>query len=218
MAPDNATIMSRGLFCVFEGIDGSGKTTLMRGLRDELIVSSIETIFGNRFRSFLMLREPTDAATGRRIRAHLQHGDTLSRVEWLELFAADRTMNVRNCIKPELDKNKLLLQDRYFYSTAAYQGDLEQEPTPQTIVKESLALEFPEPDLLFFLEIAPEAALQRIIQRGEKEESFEKLDFLKKTYGHYQKILPDHTIRLDADLPPEQLVEICLQTIKQKIS
>ncbi|MDH5657414.1 MAG: dTMP kinase [Spirochaetia bacterium] len=186
-------MLKEGLFCVFEGIDGSGKTTLIQKVREELLNQMPELSD-----SILLLREPTSGKTGQKIRAFLQAGNNLQRSEWIDLFMLDREENVNSSIKPELKNKKLILQDRYFYSTAAYQGDETEPPGAQEILEESLKRGFPEPSLLFFLDIPPEVALERITKSREQMESFETLAQQEKFYKNFLRILPEECIFLDA--------------------
>ena len=196
-----------GLFCVLEGIDGSGKTTLLRSLAEALKatgpVAGLE-----------VLREPTTLPTGRRIRELLgAGGEGPERREWLDLFLADRAANVAENIRPALDRGDVILQDRYFYSTAAYQGDPEQPPTPADILRENLAAGFPEPHIVLYLDLDPEAALARARARGEQIETFENLAELRRIYANYESVLPETAVRLDAGLPAAEVQAVALKAI-----
>ncbi len=215
-----------GLFCVVEGIDGSGKSTLLTLLYAVLEDAGMNRHFGERFRALRKLREPTGGAVGRRIRAHLQAGDRLADEEWLRLFFEDRAENVAGNIRPALNAGDLVLQDRYFYSTAAYQAKSPEDSAH--IVQRSLDAGFPEPDVVLYLAIEPESAIARIHNRlkagaaeapasGESApeekrsiESFETLEQLSRIHRNYSRILPPHALRLDAEQSPEQLCEIAL--------
>ena len=233
-----------------EGIDGSGKSTLLHGLRAH---------YQSRYAPYselVCLREPTDAAPGRAIRAHLRNEDQLTPGQWLELFFADREINVREHILPALCAGALIIQDRYFYSTAAYQGILpsdvinaaamsndtrgsiaiESNPdstshpsvetsteatdddcraiTPAQIVAQSRE-RFPEPDVLLFLDIAPEAAMQRIRNTRQNFESFETLEQLRRIDRAYRSILPPATVYLPANQSPEQVLATAVWAIEK---
>ena len=105
--------MNKGLLIVFEGIDGTGKSTQMsllgRFLREKGL-TVIET------------REPTNGQFGQQIRALYTNRNGVSPEQELELFLADRQEHVDNVLTPALQEGKIILCDRYFLSTAAYQG------------------------------------------------------------------------------------------------
>jgi dTMP kinase len=217
-----------------EGIDGSGKSTLLASLTAALDFEGLRQNFGRRFGALKELREPTSGPVGRRIRAHLQAGVQLASAEWLDLFFEDRRENVQGNILPALSAGNLILQDRYFYSTAAYQGATPAES--EAIVQKSLAAGFPEPDVVLYLAIEPETAMARIQRRaqptkeaatpddpeslmGEAEyrktiESFETLEQLTRIHRNYSRVLPAHALRLDAEQGPERLCAIALAHIQ----
>ncbi len=204
-----------GFFCVFEGVDGSGKSTLIepiaRALRAHPLVRA-------RFTDVLTLREPTDSPEGLAIRRRLKESSDASPGAWLEYFQTDRAGNVERNIRPGLAAGRLLLQDRYFYSTAAYQGsDDASKGSPEAIVRDSFARGFPRPDLLVYLNITPEDALGRIDRGRARRETFETLDRLRQVAARYERILPPETLRLDARDTPEALTEQTVRTILERI-
>ncbi len=187
-----------GLFVAFEGIDGSGKSTqakrLANFLQEEYKIPTEYTF------------EPTDKSPwGRKIRSLAAEGKRLSPHQELELFIKDRKFHLENIILPAVREGRAVVQDRYFLSSAAYQGaksnlekisPKEEEktpskgPTPEEIIE--LHLEFaPLPDIFIFLDIPAEIALERLKARGKKLESFEKLNFLKEVSRIYRKIFED---------------------------
>ena len=101
-----------GLFIVLEGIDGAGKSTQIRCLTEKLAASG---------RPPVVSREPTDGPHGRRLRESATRG-RLSAEEELATFLADRREHVSNLILPSLAAGKVVVLDRYYFSTAAYQG------------------------------------------------------------------------------------------------
>jgi dTMP kinase len=205
--------MVGGLFCVFEGIDGSGKSTLLRNvgelLRQKLAGSHPK-------RSILLLKEPTDGVIGRQIRELLSSGREIEHERWLDLFLLDRIENVNANILPALGRGDIILQDRYFYSNAAYQSRdaLESE----RILEKNRRNGFPEPDLLFYLDLKPERAVERLNGRSERAaESFETLHQLQEIDARFRRILPPHTTYLDAERPPEWLAERVASMIVAKL-
>src|SRR4030042_5497767 len=105
--------LKKGLLIVFEGIDGAGKSTQARLLLRKVRAIGCEAI------SF---REPTRGKWGRAIKRMAKTAGSLTPEEELDLFIKDRKENVRNNIKPALSGRKVVILDRYYYSTIAYQG------------------------------------------------------------------------------------------------
>ncbi|NJM54071.1 MAG: dTMP kinase [Blastocatellia bacterium] len=104
----------RGKFITFEGIDGSGKSTQLRLLADDL-----------RFRGFNVLKtqEPGGTPLGRRLReAFLETDENVSPMAELLCYAADRAQHVDFLIKPALAEGRIVISDRYADATVAYQG------------------------------------------------------------------------------------------------
>ncbi len=106
------------MFYVVEGIDGAGKSTLLKSLACALQAQN---------QDLLCLQEPSKEPTGQKIRSLLQAQRQLSAQEWVALFLEDRKINIAKHIQPALKAKKVILQDRYFYSTAAYQGVAHKE-------------------------------------------------------------------------------------------
>ncbi|MBO8183206.1 MAG: dTMP kinase [Archaeoglobus sp.] len=149
-----------------EGIDGSGKTTVAEFLRDELEKLGY---------SVALLKEPTDSEWGRKLKK--SYSSRLRPEEELELFLKDREYDVRENILPALKSGKIVIMDRYYLSTIAYQGALGFDPAKLKEKNEEIA---PKPDLTFILDIPPEKAVSRVKKRGDRPNDFEKLEYLKK--------------------------------------
>jgi dTMP kinase len=185
-----------GKFIVFEGIDGSGKSTLTKNLF---------LLYHQKKIPIILFREPTSYATGIRLREFLQNKIQLDSKDELNLFIEDRKESVSKNIRPHLNNNYNILLDRYYYSTAAYQAN--EFRSPHSILTLNLKEDFPVPDFLFYLEIDPEVSLTRLqANRGELER-FEKLDKLKSIQFNYDLVLPKSTIRLDATKSEQELVD-----------
>ena len=197
------------LFCVFEGIDGSGKSTLIQCLAQKLCLEQASE-------KVLLLQEPSLLPSGQKIRKLLRSQAELKPDEWLKLFITDRRHNLRKNIRPNQKKGKLILQDRYFYSTAAYQG-LKKGLSPQAILEYHLRRKFPEPDILFYIDLDPQTALERLQSSRSQGESFEKRDYLDQVAQNYAAILPEKTVRLDAKLPAQVLCERALAHLKSAL-
>jgi len=162
--------LQRGFFIVFEGLDGSGKTTQAFLLKEFLVKKGYDAV---------LLREPTEGYWGGKIKELLSNGrKEISPQEELNLFIEDRKDNINKNILPAMRENKVIIQDRYYFSTIAYQGALGVEAQQIRSVNEAFAL---KPDLVFYLEIEPELGLKRIdAGRKGKRDAFEKAHYLSK--------------------------------------
>ncbi|GAI31111.1 unnamed protein product [marine sediment metagenome] len=105
--------MQKGILIVFEGIDGSGKSTQAEILLERLQEEDFDAVY---------FREPSKGKWGRKIKKKALHPDSLSPEEELDLFQKDRRENVEKNLKPALKKKRIVILDRYYYSTIAYQG------------------------------------------------------------------------------------------------
>lgn len=158
--------MPAGLFIVIEGIDGTGKSTQVRRLGEW---------FEAQGREVVLSREPTDGPWGRKAR---ESGGTgrLSPEEELQLFLNDRRQHVDELIKPALAAGKVVILDRYYFSTMAYQGIRGFDPVEIRRRNEEFA---PVPDLLLILDLDVDIALGRIGARGDTANEFEKRENLQ---------------------------------------
>ncbi|PNV74657.1 dTMP kinase [Leptospira inadai] len=189
-------------FFVFEGLDGSGKSTLSRYLFDRLSQQSVPAI---------CFAEPTQYETGQYLRKFLRGEIELSGEEQIQAFLKDRKVSLEKNVLPALAEGKIVLLDRYMYSTAAYQSG--PAFSSQEILKRNLEQGFPQPDLLFYLDLDPELALERMEGRENSKERFESLEVLRKIRNSYENILPSSTIRLDARKTSTELADIVLEKI-----
>ena len=159
--------MSQGLFIVIEGIDGTGKSTQSKRLAEW---------FRSRGREVVLSREPTDGPWGKKLRESATTG-RLSAEEELECFLNDRREHVEMSIKPALAEGKVVILDRYYFSTMAYQGARGFDPADIRRRNEAFA---PQPDLLLILDLSVESAHGRIGARGDTANEFEQRDTLSR--------------------------------------
>lgn len=185
--------LEKGRFIVFEGIDGSGKTMQLTRTAQWLENSEY---------TVTALREPSDGQWGREIRSIVSGKlPPVSPEKELDLFVHDRQDNISRNIKPALQAGNIVLQDRYFYSTLAYQGArgfelkyIEQLHKPFIIY----------PDLLLIFDIDPAKGLERIASLRKSDLSiFERIDFLQKVKLIYDSFGGDFVIHIKADKSPE---------------
>lgn len=165
-----------GLLVVIEGIDGAGKTTLRNALAERL-----------RARGAALVRtakEPTDGPHGARLRSTAQTG-RLAPEQELELLLADRREHVAQVIGPTLAAGGVLLLDRYYYSTAAYQGAAGLDVAQLLRANRAFA---PRPDLLLIVDVDPASGLQRVGARGDRANHFEVTETLERARGIFLRL------------------------------
>ena len=203
--------MSRGFFITFEGIDGCGKSTqalrLERRLQEE----------GN---APLLLREPGGTPISEDIRKVLLNPDNLSMAPENEalLLAASRSQLLKEVIIPHLEKETIVLCDRYIDSTLAYQGfgrDLPQEWLRQI---NRLAFELASPDKTFLFDLPVDVALSRLGDRQRDRIESTGVDFLEKVRNGFLTLAEqesDRYIILDGQNQTEELEkEISSQVLR----
>ena len=159
--------MSDGLFIVIEGIDGTGKSTQAKRLGDWFTAQGREVVLS---------REPTTGPWGRRIRETFLTG-RLTPDEELACFLNDRRQHVEELIGPSLAAGKVVILDRYYFSTMAYQGARGFDPADIRRQNEAFA---PVPDVLVILDLDVDSALERIGARGDTANEFEKRENLER--------------------------------------
>lgn len=177
----------KGLLIVFEGTDGTGKSTQLQLLSQLLLQQGYPVI---------TTREPTDGQYGQRIRQLYTNRENCSHQEELELFLADRREHVTGLITPALSQGKIILCDRYFLSTAAYQGAIGFDP--ENILKQNSFA--PDPDIALLFQAALATGLSRITSgRGEKLNDFEQKDNLRKVAAIFDAMDRPYIRRINAE-------------------
>ena len=174
-----------GFFLVLEGIDGSGKSTLARQLSAWL---------QERGREVITSREPTDGPHGTALRKSATTG-RLSLEAELNLFLKDRAEHVATLISPALARGAVVILDRYYFSTAAYQGARGLDPQAIIDANEKFA---PVPDLVLLLDLDPAAGSARIHRRGDTLDDFEALDYQREVRRIFRSLDRPFIHRIDA--------------------
>jgi dTMP kinase len=164
-------------FIVFEGIDGSGTTTQLNRLLELCDDKSIKAIG---------TQEPTASPIGLLIRDFLNKRQDFAIETVVRLFATDRCQHIygKEGIVECIEKGFLVCSDRYLFSSLAYQGFGDKK---DVVIKENE--DFPLPAILFFLDIEPKKALERIEKRGSEKEIYENINFLTKVRDNYLEII-----------------------------
>ena len=174
-----------GFLVAVEGIDGSGKTT-----QAQLLAQFCEV---NRL-AHVVSKEPTRGKYGSKIRDSAIRG-RLSVAEEIEILEKDRREHVEKVINPALRDEKIVILDRYYFSTAAYQGAHGADADAILVANELFA---PQPDLLIVLDVSPETGLQRIRDRGDEPNKFENTESLERARAIFNHIQRPYKATIDA--------------------
>ena len=177
--------MNRGKFIVFEGGDGSGKSTALEKIYDFLVENGIECI---------KTREPGGIKISEDIRNIIldTKNTEMDRKTEALLYAAARRQHLVEKVIPELEKGKIVLCDRFIYSSLAYQGYARGIPVDEIFQINKFAIGEYMPDLNIFFDISPEVGLSRIQKNKDREVNrldLEKLDFHNRVRDGYYKLV-----------------------------
>lgn len=196
--------MAKSLFIVLDGVDGSGKSEMLKLLHNYLFSK-------NKKYRILTTREPTNGIYGSEIRKILRkEKDPLKNAEkLLSLFTKDRAEHLKNTILPFLEHSNdtecnIVICDRYYYSTIVFQ--YAQGLDLKRVLEANK--DFRKPDTTFILDLPAEMALKRI--RHREKEKFEQLEFMKKLRKNFlelKKHLEDNIVIIDASKTKEEVFE-----------
>ena len=197
-------------FLVFEGVDGAGKTTLIKALTRELKKKGIIP---------LITKEPGGTKSGTKIRRILlkKTASPPSPQTEILLYYADRSQNIRENIEPSLKKSQWVISDRYWASTAAYQyGGRKTGKKLIDYLTREICGNY-QPDLWILLNLPLKESLNRLNQKDRFEE--EKISFHRKIKAYYLKLAksqPDRWLVLSGLKTQRELVDIILNHLLKK--
>lgn len=199
--------MKRGILIVFEGIDGSGKSTQLRRTAAALRARGLD---------LLETGEPTKGLWGRKIREMARTTDRVPRETELAWFIKDRREHMRDVVGPALEAGRVVLCDRSYFSTVAYQGARGFDPA--TLLADSQA-EFGRPDLVLFFDIDPEEGLARVAARGgEVEPVFEDLNYLERVAEIFRSLEVSELVRIDAARGEEAVAKDVMGAVERVLT
>ena len=192
-----------GTFITFEGPEGSGKSTVIKEVHDDLIKQGYEVV---------LTREPGGNIISEEIREMiLDHKNTAmdDRTEAL-LYAASRRQHVAEKIKPALEADKIVLCDRFVDSSLAYQGYARGIGIEEVYNMNLFAMEDCMPNLTLFFDVHPEIGMERIGKRNYKDRLEQAGDdFHEKVYEGYHLLMdryPERIKRVDAEASLENVI------------
>jgi len=177
--------LKKGFFVVLEGIDGSGKTTQAKRLVKRLTEKGFNAVF---------FKEPSAGQWGRRLKEKARHQDGLTPEQEFELFQKDREENVELNIKPALKKKMMVVLDRYYFSTMAYQGAKGIDIKEIKDRNDKIAV---PPDMVIILDVSAETGLNRIKERKKRDRLFEREDYLRKVRKIFKSFSGENIVHLD---------------------
>ncbi len=189
----------KGVFICVEGLDGCGKTTQTKLLVRRLRRKGLDAVY---------TAEPSLGEIGKFIKKYCLHGKKrVSSIIEALLFAADRFEHVDNDVLPALSEKKIVVSDRYVYSSLAYQGAEGLNLNWIRKINEHAI----RPDLAVFIDVEPTAVVKRLKQ---KKSVMETLETQRKVRDVYMKFVEKGELaKIDGNKPRQDVADTILQTI-----
>ncbi|MBS1119822.1 MAG: thymidylate kinase [Deltaproteobacteria bacterium] len=195
---------------VLEGLDGAGTTTQAARL-----VEHIRKHGGKAHGT----REPSDGPIGRLIRemltgGHAIAGTAIAQSTFGLLFAADRLDHLQREVEPQLASGALVVSDRWYHSSLAYQGTGADRDWITTLNARAR-----RPDLTIFLEVRPEVAAKRRVDAGRVQELFEDLRMQEEVAAGYKATIAELTLQgerielIDGEATPDEVFAAIVQLV-----
>ncbi len=208
--------MSEIRFISFEGVDGSGKSTIIKMIGDYFSEHNIP---------YVLTREPGGSKIAEQIRDIILSCDNknLSASTEALLYAASRAQHFSEIIEPALAENKVVLCDRFLDSSLVYQGIARNLGVDNVLTINKFAIKDVLPTKTIFFDVDPVIGLERINLNKTREINrldLEGLEFHQKVYEGYKKIIenePQRFIVIDASLSIDEVFEHTLKAIKDLI-
>lgn len=190
-----------GTLVVFEGLDGVGKSTAIRAVEKSLRESGCKVVMYSGYNSTLGVET---------IRRALISDNFCQTAETL-LFFASHVEHINKTIKPALEQGYIVLMDRYYYSTLAYQGSYDKCGAVYDVVRSEL----PDPDLVFYLKAPSEVRKQRLLAYRDFDEiEARDAEYFDRVERNYDNLAKEHKfIEIDASQSPADVLAECMATL-----
>ena len=200
--------LSRGILIAFEGIDGSGKTTQINKVAEYLRELNYPVTVTHEPNPY----SPYSQLIQQKVKKQREQISPEQELEW---YTEDRRWDLENNILPAIEKKELVLVDRYYMSSAAYQGALEVFTLDYVLAKNSFAR---RPDLWIILDVAVKLGQARLKMRDKRnDDQLEKAEYQKKVLVNYQRLsemdVGGQVVWIDASIEEAQLTQVIGQVI-----
>lgn len=202
-------------FISFEGVDGSGKTTIINMLKEN--IKNIKNYTENQI---VFTREPGGTSVGEKIRNILANDEMDDKTEAL-LFAASRAEHVSKKIIPALNENKIVICDRFIHSSLAFQGLYKNLGLEKVLSINEFGLNKCYPDVVFYIDVPIEVSHKRLSNRIDKIDRLDliTIDQIKKINESYKKALNTlknvKIIKIDGTKTPREITIKILDEINK---
>lgn len=202
----------KGKFIVLEGLDGSGKTTQAKLLKEYLESKGMKVY---------LTSEPSEGPAGKLLREVMSHNDENEKPLIAGLYVADRLdhiHNKNNGLLVKLKEGCTVLCDRYYLSSLAYQGM--DYGLKWVYEANRLAIETLKPDLTLFLDLPAHEAYSRRVKSGSERECFEKEEILEKVNNYYNIAInklqdKENIFRVGADKKQDEVLKSIIKEVEK---